>query len=127
MKMVVFKMMTSATFHAICRPYTLTVGPPFRDIQNGTLLTEAIRKCPHKQFRDARNTERRYFILETSISNLHMNSIQIRHLSAWRHFTSTTRMLFVFPFIFKFGNPSEVKKTKALICRRKQNPEGFWS
>ena len=78
--MVVFKMMTSATFHAICRPYTLTVGSPFRDIYNGTLLTEAIRKCPHKQFRNARNTERRYFILETSISNLHMNSIRIRHL-----------------------------------------------
>ena len=33
----------------------------------------------------------------------------------WRHFTTTTRILYVFPFIFKFGNPSEVYKTKALI------------
>ena len=32
-----------------------------------------------------------------------------------------------FFFIFKFGNSSEVKKTKALIRKRKQNPEGFWS
>ena len=45
----------------------------------------------------------------------------------WRHFTTTTRILYVFPFIFKFGNPSEVYKTKALICTRKQNPEGFVS
>ena len=35
--------------------------------------------------------------------------------------------LFVFPFIFKFCNPSEVWITKALICTRKQNLEGFWS
>ena len=27
----------------------------------------------------------------------------------------------------KFGNPSEGEITKALICTRKQNPEGFWS
>ena len=33
----------------------------------------------------------------------------------------------IFPFIFKFGNPSEVYKTEALICTRKQNPEGVWS
>ena len=26
----------------------------------------------------------------------------------WRHSTTTTRILFVFPFIFKFGNPNEV-------------------
>ena len=44
-----------------------------------------------------------------------------------RHFTTTTRILYVFPFIFKFGNPSEVYKTKAHICTRKQNPEGFVS
>ena len=35
---------------------------------------------------------------------------------------------FRFPaYIFKFGNPREVKITKALICTRKQNHEGFWS
>ena len=28
--------------------------------------------------------------------------------ASWRHFTTTTRILVVFPFIFKFGNPSEV-------------------
>ena len=26
----------------------------------------------------------------------------------WRHFTTTTKILFNFPFIFKFGNPSKV-------------------
>ena len=26
----------------------------------------------------------------------------------WRHFITMTRILFVLPFIFKFGNPSEV-------------------
>ena len=26
----------------------------------------------------------------------------------WRHFTTRTRIPCVFPFIFKFGNPSEV-------------------
>ena len=26
----------------------------------------------------------------------------------WRHFTTTTRILFAFSFMFKFGNPSEV-------------------
>ena len=31
---------------------------------------------------------------------------------------------FRFFFIFKFGSPSEVKITKALICTRKQNPKG---
>ena len=31
-----------------------------------------------------------------------------------------------FSFIFKFVNPSEVKIAIALICKRKQNPEGFW-
>ena len=45
----------------------------------------------------------------------------------WRYFTTTTRILFVFPFIFKFCNPSEVWITKALISARKRNPEGFWS
>ena len=32
-----------------------------------------------------------------------------------------------FSFTFKFGSLSEVKITKALICTRKQYPEGFWS
>ena len=34
---------------------------------------------------------------------------------------------FRFPFTSKFGSLSEVKITKALICTRKQYPEGFWS
>ena len=50
-----------------------------------------------------------------------------RPFARWRHFTTTTRILFFFPLIFKFCNPSEVWITKALISTRKQNPEGFWS
>jgi len=45
----------------------------------------------------------------------------------WRLFTTKTRIHFIFPFIFKFGSPGEVLLTKALICTRKQYPEGFWS
>ena len=39
-----------------------------------------------------------------------VNSAQFpsRSLERWRHFTTTTRIRFVFPFIFKFGNPSDV-------------------
>ena len=36
-----------------------------------------------------------------------------RPFARWRHFTTRTRILFVFPFIFKFGNPSEIYITKA--------------
>ena len=31
-----------------------------------------------------------------------------RPFARWRHFPTTTRILFVFPFTFKFGHPSEV-------------------
>ena len=31
-----------------------------------------------------------------------------RPCARWRRFTATTTILFVFPFIFKFCNPSEV-------------------
>ena len=31
-----------------------------------------------------------------------------RPFARWHHFTTTTKILFVFPFIFKFGNPSEL-------------------
>ena len=31
-----------------------------------------------------------------------------RPFARWRHFTTTTRILFVFLFIFQFGSPSEV-------------------
>ena len=31
-----------------------------------------------------------------------------RPFARWRHFTTTTRILHVFPFIFNFGNLSEV-------------------
>ena len=40
--------------------------------------------------------------------------------------TTRTRIHFVFSFIFKFANASEVYTTKAVICIRKQYPEGFW-
>ena len=29
-----------------------------------------------------------------------------RPFARWRHFTNTTSILYVFPFIFKFGDPS---------------------
>ena len=76
------------------------------------------------------------FFLTFSFSVLHFNYMYTfsliyfylnRPFARWRHFTTTTRILFVFRFIFKFGNPSEVWITKALISTRKQNPEGFWS
>ena len=45
-----------------------------------------------------------------------------RPFARWRHYTTTTRIIFVFPFIFpfifKFDNLSEVSITKALICTR---------
>ena len=31
-----------------------------------------------------------------------------RPYARWRHFTTTTRILFAFLFIFKFGNPREI-------------------
>ena len=36
------------------------------------------------------------------------SSSRNRPFSQCRHFDTTTRMLFVFPVIFKFGNPCEV-------------------
>ena len=52
--------------------------------------------------------------------NLDSTSFQgKRPFARWSHFTTTTRILFVFPFIFWLGNPSEVSITKALICTRK--------
>ena len=41
-----------------------------------------------------------------------------RPFARWRHFATMTRIIFVFPFIFKFDNLSEVSITKALICTR---------
>ena len=37
---------------------------------------------------------------------------------------TTKRILLGFILIFKFGSPCEVSITEALICTRKQNPEG---
>ena len=62
---------------------------------------------------------------ERKPQNVH-SKFKNRPFARWRHFTTTTRILFVFSFIFKFCNPTEVWKTKALICTRKQNHEGFW-
>ena len=36
------------------------------------------------------------------------NFTRNRPFARWCHLTTTTRILFVFPFIFKFGNPGEV-------------------
>ena len=44
-----------------------------------------------------------------------------RPFARWRHFTATTRILSVFHFISKFGNPrDQVWMTKVLICTRKR-------
>ena len=51
---------------------------------------------------------------------------QNRWLARWHYLTTTTRIHFYFPFIFRFFNHSEVQITKALICTRKQDPEKFW-
>ena len=50
------------------------------------------------------------FLLTVPEVSAKVNSAQFtsRPLERWRHFTTTTRIRFVFPFIFKFGNPSEV-------------------
>ena len=49
-----------------------------------------------------------------------------RPFSRWRHFTTTTRIHFVFLFKFKFCNPRGEQITIALISMRKQKTEGFW-
>ena len=50
-------------------------------------------------------------ILSTG-STLHLGPIRLhvenRPFALWRHFTTTTRILFVFSVIFKFGNPRAV-------------------
>ena len=45
---------------------------------------------------------------DTPTQNHPKNQMVNRPFARWRHFTTTTRILFVFPFTFKFGNPSEV-------------------
>ena len=40
-----------------------------------------------------------------------------RPFAQWRHFTTSTRILFVFPFTFKFGNPSANLHKKAKTRR----------
>ena len=34
-------------------------------------------------------------------------NVQNRPFARWRHFTTTTRIHYVFPFVLKFGNPSK--------------------
>ena len=45
---------------------------------------------------------------DTPTQNNPKNQMVNRPFAQWRHFTTTTRILFVFPFTFKFGNPNEV-------------------
>ena len=49
-----------------------------------------------------------------------MEQTNNRPFARWRHFFTTTRILFVFLFIFKFGNPSEILMTKVVICKEKK-------
>ena len=44
-------------------------------------------------------------------------------IARWRYLT---RIYFVFALLFKFANSAEDKRTIALICRRKQQTQGFW-
>ena len=54
-------------------------------------------------------------------SNLNVGSVAIlwlcsesnRPFARWRYFTTTTKIIFVFPFISNFCNPSEFSMTKA--------------
>ena len=45
-----------------------------------------------------------------------------RPFARWRHFTTTTRILFGFLFIFKFGNPCEVLNNKSPNLHKKAKP-----
>ena len=60
--------------------------------------------------------ENKYIVILVSIGHLHDDLFLLLR----PEFTS------FFSFIFKSGNPSEVKITKALICTRKECTEGFW-
>ena len=46
--------------------------------------------------------------LERGVCHLAACSDNNRPFARWRHFTTTTRILFVFPLICKFGSPSGV-------------------
>ena len=59
----------------------------------------------------------KFLVMKETIANFHDDVFLLLHV----------RPEFIFfSFIFKFVNPSEVKIAIALICKRKQNPEGFW-
>ena len=60
--------------------------------------------------------ENKYIIILVSIGHLHDDLFLLLR----PEFTS------FFSFIFKSGNTSEVKITKALIYTRKECTEGFW-
>ena len=53
------------------------------------------------------------------------NFTRNRPFARWCHLTTTTRILFVLPFIFKFGNPGEVWVTIGLVCRRKRTLKDY--
>ena len=53
-------------------------------------------------------------------------SASSRTIAQWRYLTTTTRIHFSFPLLFKFVNPAEDERTIALICTRKQQTQGFW-
>ena len=58
-------------------------------------------------------------------THMEIRSTCNRQISRWRYLT-TSRIHFVFLFLFKFCNPRGVSKTKGVICTRKRNPKGFW-
>ena len=79
-------------------------------------------KTTAKKIKNNNKTWLKVVKLKSTKSMYSRKQIANRPFARWRHFTTTTRILFVFPFIFKFFNPSEVWITKALISTRKQNP-----
>lgn len=80
------------------------------DVVNGSLYLFAYRVAHFAKFK--------FLVMkELIIANFYDDVFLLLHV----------RSEFIFfSFKFKFVNPSEVKIAIALICKRKQNPEGFW-
>ena len=60
-----------------------------------------------------------------SIGALHSGGRIYKRLSPWCHFTTTTRIRFVFPFLLKFCNPQWSLNNNQHKLSRKQKTEGF--
>ena len=79
------------------------------DVVNGSLYLCAYRVAHFAKFK--------FLVMKETIANFHDDVFLLLHVRPEYIF---------FSFIFKIVNPSEIKIAIALICKRKQNPEGFW-